>query len=56
MWGILLTRRRIVVEGLQEGRSALKLCERGIAWGGLMGLGWKEKERDHGWMCTIVRI
>ena len=32
MWGIRLIRRRIAVEGLRGGRSALKLPERGTVW------------------------
>ena len=62
MWGILLIPRRIVVEELQRGRSALRLREReremegshcvGV-WPGWIAL---EKERDHAWMYTIAKI
>ena len=39
MWDILLIRRRIAVEGLREGRNALKLRDGGIGLRGkAMGL------------------
>ena len=41
MWGILLIRRRIAVEGLRGGRNALELRERGVGWGwGWERAGW----------------
>ena len=48
MWGILLIRRRIAVEGLQRGRSALRMRERegrlGVEFGlvGLVNGSWTD--------------